>query len=351
MTTKISDIETPAIAIDLDRVEANIERLQSYLGEHGVANRPHIKTHKIPEIGRLQMKAGAIGICCQKLGEAEIMADYGFNDIFLPYNILGPQKLARLSALMRRVSIRVTADSKVTVDGLAEAAKSANRELTVLVEFDTGAARCGVQTPAEAVALADVIAHSDGLRFGGLMTYPMNDRTPEFVAGTRELLSGSGLEIETMSAGGTHTMWQVHEHPEVTEYRAGMYIYGDRYTVHSGAMQLEQCALRVLATVVSRPTADRGILDAGSKSLSSDLLGLQGHGLILEYPEAEIRKLSEEHGHVDFSRCTRRPEIGEKVSILPNHCCVVSNLFSLVYGCRNDSVEQIFSVAARGALT
>ncbi len=351
MTTNIADIETPAIAIDLDRVESNIQRFQSYLEKHGVANRPHIKTHKIPEIGRLQVEAGAIGICCQKLGEAEIMADYGFKNIFLPYNILGPRKLARLSSLMKRVSIRVTADSRVTVAGLAEGAKSANRELTVLVEFDTGAARCGVQTPAEAVELAAAIAQSDGLKFGGLMTYPMNDRTPEFVAATRELLGDSGLDIETVSAGGTHTMWQVHEHPEVTEYRAGMYVYGDRYTVNSGAMRLDQCALRVLATVVSRPTADRGILDAGSKSLSSDLLGLRGHGLILEYPEAEIRNLSEEHGHVDFSRCARRPEIGERVSILPNHCCVVSNLFSLVYGCRNEAVEQIFSVAARGAVT
>jgi D-serine deaminase-like pyridoxal phosphate-dependent protein len=351
MTISIGEIETPAIAIDLDLVESNIQRLQAYLEKHGVANRPHIKTHKIPEIGRLQMLAGATGICCQKLGEAEIMADNGFADIFLPYNILGGRKLARLGALLRRVSIRVTADSEITIAGLSEAARAANRDLTVLVEFDTGAGRCGVQTPSEAAALARLISGTQGLRFGGLMTYPMNDRTGEFVEATRKLLAGSGLAIETVSAGGSHTMWQVHEHPEVTEYRAGMYVYGDRYTVHSGAMKLEQCAFKVLATVVSRPTADRGILDAGSKSLSSDLLGLNGHGLILEYPEAVIRGLSEEHGNVDLSRSARRPEIGERISILPNHCCVVTNLFDRVYGVRKGVVEKVFSVAARGAVT
>jgi D-serine deaminase-like pyridoxal phosphate-dependent protein len=145
-------------------------------------------------------------------------------------------------------------------------------------------------------------------------------------------------------------MWQAHTHPELTEYRAGIYVYGDRWSLRSGAMTLETCALRVLATLVSRPSAERGILDAGSKSLSSDLLGLDGYGLICEYPEAKIYDLSEEHGLVDFSNCPQKPEIGERLSIIPNHCCSVSNLFDEVVGIRGDKVELTLQVAARGAV-
>jgi D-serine deaminase-like pyridoxal phosphate-dependent protein len=159
-----------------------------------------------------------------------------------------------------------------------------------------------------------------------------------------------GLTVERVSGGGTPNMWHAHEHPEVTEHRAGMYIYGDRYTMHAGALTLEQCSFSVRATVISRPTADRGIIDAGSKTLSSDLLGLEGYGMIVEYPAARIVGLSEEHGTVDFSACAQRPAIGEAVTVIPNHCCVVSNLFNEIVGVRNGAVEVIWPVAARGAL-
>ena len=145
-------------------------------------------------------------------------------------------------------------------------------------------------------------------------------------------------------------MWQAHTHPELTEYRAGIYVYGDRLTLRSGAVTLETCALRVFTTVVSRPTPDRGILDAGSNALSMDLHGLDGYGYICEYPEAKIYALSEEHGHVDFSACARKPEIGERVSIIPNHCCTVTNLFDEVVGARSDEVEVIWRVTARGTV-
>lgn len=347
---EISQLETPVAIVDLDRLEANITRLQNYLDEHGLANRPHIKTHKIPEIAHLQLRAGAVGITCQKLGEAEVMAQAGIEDIFLPYNIIGPAKLERLVRLARRVRLSLTADSEYTLRGLSAAAYREELELEVLVEFDTGARRCGVQSPREAAGLARLMTRLPGLRFGGLMTYPLNERTGSFVRKTRALLDDDGLAIERVSAGGTPCMWEAHHHPEVTEYRAGMYIYGDRYTVRSGAVKLEECALQVICTVVSRPTAERGILDGGSKAFSSDLLGLDGHGLILEYPDAHIYSQSEEHGHVDFSRCQRRPEIGERVTVIPNHCCVVSNLFNRIVGVRNDQVEVIWPVAARGAL-
>lgn len=346
----VNQLETPVAIVDLDRLEANIEKFQAYLSQHGIANRPHIKTHKIPEIAHMQIKAGAVGITCQKIGEAEVMAQAGIEDIFLPYNIIGPAKLERLMRLTRRVNLSVTADSEFTVKGLSGAAQAAGIELPVLVEFDTGAQRCGVQSPQEAADLARRIARAPGLHFGGLMTYPSNQNTGPFVQETKKLLKANGLEVERVSGGGTPGMWQAHTHPEVTEHRAGMYIYGDRYTLRSGAMTLDDCSLKVITTVVSRPTADRGILDGGSKTFSSDLLGLEGYGLILEYPEALIYGQSEEHGHVDFSKCPRKPEIGERVTVIPNHCCVVSNLFNQIVGVRQNQVEVIWPVAARGAL-
>lgn len=346
----VEDLDTPAAIVELDKLEANINRFQHYLDEHGIANRPHIKTHKIPEIAHMQLQAGAVGITCQKIGEAEVMAQAGIRDIFLPYNIIGARKLERLMRLARRVNLSVTADSEFTLRGLAVAAQAEGLELETLVEFDSGLGRCGVQTPQEAADLARLIARSSGLRFGGLMTYPSNQNTDPFVVATRTLLAADGLVIGRVSGGGTSGIWQAHTHPEVNEYRAGMYIYGDRYTLKNGAMKLEDCSLKVITTVVSRPTADRGIIDGGSKTFSSDLLGLEGHGLILEYPEAVYYGQSEEHGHVDFSRCARKPEIGERVTVIPNHCCVVSNLFNHVAGVRGGKVEVIWPVAARGAL-
>lgn len=346
----INQLETPVAIVDLDKLEANIARLQNYLSKHGITNRPHIKTHKIPEIAHMQVEAGAVGITCQKIGEAEVMAQAGIKDIFIPYNIIGDAKLERLTNLARRATISVTADSAFTLRGLSAAAEQAGIELTVLVEFDTGLHRCGVQTPQEAADLARSIVRLPGLRFDGLMTYPSNDNTDPFVQETRALLAGDDIAITCVSGGGTPHMWEAHTHPEVNEYRAGMYVYGDRYTLTSGAMTLDDCALTVITTVVSRPTADRGILDGGSKTFSSDTLNLEGLGYIMEYPEAVIYAQSEEHGHTDFSKCERKPEIGERVTVLPNHCCVVSNLFERIVGARGDKVEVIWPVAARGKL-
>jgi D-serine deaminase-like pyridoxal phosphate-dependent protein len=346
----IDELETPVPVVDIDRLEANISRLQSYLDEHGIANRPHIKTHKIPEIAQMQMDAGAIGITCQKVSEAEVMADAGLRDIFIPYNILGESKLDRLMALARKATVSVTADSAYVIRGLSSAVQRAGLMLTVLVECDTGLHRCGVQSPQDAADLARQINSSPNLHFGGLMTYPTSAATDGFIQETGALLGEHGIPIERVSGGGTPCMWQAHLHPDVTEHRAGIYVYGDRLTLRSGAVTLDTCALRVHATVVSRPTPQRGILDSGSKSLSSDLHGLEGYGYICEYPEAKIFALAEEHGHVDFSACERKPEIGERVSIIPNHCCTVTCLFDEVVGMRGDEVELVWKVAARGTV-
>jgi D-serine deaminase-like pyridoxal phosphate-dependent protein len=254
-------------------------------------------------------------------------------------------------ALAARINIRVTADSAFTSRGLSNAAMLADLNLTVLIECDTGAGRCGVQSPQEAAELARLIGSLPHLHFGGLMTYPSNENLDAFVRATRSLLKEDHLPIEQVSGGGTPTMWEAHLHPELTEHRAGIYVYGDRLTLRSGAVTLDTSALRIITTIVSRPTQDRGILDAGSKTLSTDLHGLEGYGYICEYPEAKIYQLTEEHGHVDFSACARKPDIGERVSVIPNHCCVVTNLFDEFVGMRDNQVEVRWQIAARGTVT
>ena len=345
----IDQLQTPVALVDLDKLEDNIGRLQSYLDSHGITNWPHIKTHKIPAIAQKQIAAGAVGITCQKLGEAEIMAQAGIQNIFLPYNLIGQSKLERLMQLAQQIQISVTADSAFVVDGLGGAAQQHALTLPVLVEFDTGLGRCGVQTPQQAADLACRIEQQSHLSFDGLMTYPINERTGEFVQQTRSILENDGIPVRRVSVGGTPQMWTAHQYPFVTEYRAGMYIYGDRYTLRSEAMKLEQVAFCVVTTVVSRPTPERGILDGGSKTFSSDLMGLDGYGVILEYPDASLYQLSEEHGFADFSECAQQPAIGDRVTVIPNHCCSVTNLFNEIVAVRGAIVETTWPVAARGA--
>jgi D-serine deaminase-like pyridoxal phosphate-dependent protein len=348
---RIDDLDTPAFIVDLDTLEANLHNAQRYLDQHGLAARPHIKTHKIPAIAQMQIAAGAVGITCQKIGEAEVMAAAGLRDIFLPYNIVGAAKLERLVALGRQVTLSVTTDSDVVARGLSATFKAAGLELPVLVECDTGAARCGVPTPAAAAELAQVIARLPGLRFAGLMTYPNSPALDPFMTAARERLAAVGLPPERISGGGTPGLYEAHTHRTLTEHRAGEYIYGDRSHLDAGRMPLDRIAARVITTVVSRPTPERAILDAGSKTLSGTLRrGLEGHGFVVEYPDAALYDLTEEHGHVDLTASPRRPEIGERVSVIPNHICLVSNLFTHVHGVRNGEVEVVWPVAARGLL-
>lgn len=348
---QIKDVDTPAVLIDLGKVEANLRRTQDYADRHGVKLRPHIKTHKLPRFARRQIELGAIGITVQKLGEAEVMADAGIDDIFLPYNILGEAKLARLRALAERVTIRVTADNGDTVAGLSRTFADVPRPLDVLVECDTGMGRCGVQSPQEALALARKIDAAPGLTFAGLMTYPAAGgyaKAAAWLREARDLLTQAGLPPRIISNGGTPDLWHAHEAEAATEHRPGTYIYMDRFQVEKGVATLEDCALTVIATVVSRPTADRAIIDAGSKALTSDTLGLTGFGHVVEYPQAMVTGLSEEHGTLDVSGCAVKPEIGEKIRIIPNHCCVVSNLFDRVTLVEGDEVIETVPVAARG---
>jgi D-serine deaminase-like pyridoxal phosphate-dependent protein len=347
----LENLDTPCVLIDVDRVEANLIRAQAYADAHGLKLRPHIKTHKLPRFARRQVELGAVGVTCQKLGEAEVMADAGVTDIFLPYNILGASKLARLRALADRVKISVTADSDIAIRGLSQAFAHSAQPLPVLIECDTGMGRCGVQTPEEALALAKIVAQSPGLVFAGLMTYPGAGKvegSAAWLSDAVDLLRREGLPPAIVSTGGTPDMWRASDVKVATEYRPGTYIYLDRYQVEKGAGALEDCALTVLATVISRPTPDRAVIDAGSKALTSDTLGLDGFGLVLGYPDAVIRSLSEEHGVIDLSRSARKPAIGERIRVVPNHACVVSNLFDEVTLVSGDAAVETIAVAARG---
>jgi D-serine deaminase-like pyridoxal phosphate-dependent protein len=345
---------TPAVVIDLDKVEANIARLQAACDAAGVANRPHIKTHKSPELARLQVAAGARGITCQKLGEAEVMADGGLDDILISYNILGEEKLGRLGHLQRRVRMIVAADNPVTIAGLPKAAEIAGRDLEVVVECDTGRKRAGVETPGEAVELAKQIAASKGLTFAGFLMYPPEDGWPatqDFLDIAKAGLREAGLEAGIVSTGGSPNIPNIGKLKGATEHRAGTSIFNDRMQIAAGVASLEDCALSVYATVVSRAGPERGILDSGSKTLTSDTGGLEGHGLILEYPLAKIAKFAEEHGFLDLSGSNERPNVGEVVRIIPNHVCVVVNMVDRLVTVRGDKLIGELPVAARGKLS
>jgi D-serine deaminase-like pyridoxal phosphate-dependent protein len=347
---RIDELDTPVPVVDLDIVEHNLAKMQAYCDSHGLALRPHIKTHKIPAFAHRQVELGAKGITCQKLGEAEVMIDAGLDDVLISYPLVGPAKADRLAALSRRARLRVAVDSSLAVDTVAAAARASNVPIGVLVEFDSGNARTGVVSVEQAFDLAVHIEKS-GLRFDGLMTYPSTAATAEFVAKARARFSKAGIPIDVVSGGGTPNAWQAHEIPGLTEVRVGTYIYQDRATVAAGAASFEECALHLHATVISRPTADRAVIDAGSKSLSSDRVDPSagaGYGLVKGYEDAVIERLNEEHGVIDLSRCTRKPQVGERLQILPNHVCVVSNLHDEIAVSRGGMLIDTRRVEARG---
>lgn len=351
----IDNIETPAVLIDTVIAERNLARAQDHITARGMTNRPHIKTHKLPRFAHRQAELGAVGITCQKLSEAEVMADHGVSDILISYNILGASKLARLRSLSERINLAVCVDSAVVADGLAAAMAGAGRPLSVLIECETGAARCGVTSPQAALELAHNISSAGGLHFKGLMTYPPKGdpaKSNARLAEIRDHILAAGLTVETISSGGTPDLWSTS--PSIaTEYRPGTYIYNDIMQIAFGSATLKDCALTVLTTVVSRPTPDRAIIDAGSKAMSSDTSPTPGFGHIVGYPDAVLTHMNEEHGMLDLSACDpdQRPQIGERLRIIPNHACVVSNLYDLVHLIDDAQGIETVPVAARGCLT
>jgi D-serine deaminase-like pyridoxal phosphate-dependent protein len=350
---RIEDLETPVPIIDIDIVERNLKRWQARCDMAGFANRPHIKTHKLVPLGRYQLELGAKGITVQKLGEAEAMANAGISDMLLTFNILGKHKLERLAALAKRTGISVVTDNAEIVPGLGSAGQAAGRKISVLVECDTGGKRNGAQSPKAAVELAKVIDGTKGLSYGGLMTYMRpgtREQADAFFVEACDLAAKSGLETKVVSSGGSPEMWKDDGLDHITEYRAGTYIYFDRSLAERGTCTYDDCALTVLSTIVSRPTGDRALIDAGSKALTSDLLNLQGYGVVQDLGMARVYDVNEEHGYLDISGLAVKPKVGDLVRVTPNHVCPVSNLFDKVVFIKGNEVLGAVRVDARGAV-
>jgi D-serine deaminase-like pyridoxal phosphate-dependent protein len=345
------ELETPVPIVDLEIARRNILRLQHYCDAQRFKLRPHIKTHKLPLFAHEQCNAGATGITVQKLGEAEIIAQTGIADILLTYNVLGQAKAERLAHLTHFARVSVAIDNEKALESVAWAAGQASGPIGVLIEFESGGKRQGVQTPEQAIALAKRAVGQSMIEFKGLMTYPTSTKTAEFLDRALPLFRAAGIEVPVISGGGTPDVFRTHKLAPVNEIRAGTYIYNDRMMIAAKAANLEQCALTILATVVSRPTLERAIIDAGSKTLSSDLLPPgqgEGYGLLPDYPEATIARLNEEHGILDLARSEHRPQLGERVRIIPNHACVVTNLHDRIHLHRDGTVLASLPIYLRG---
>jgi D-serine deaminase-like pyridoxal phosphate-dependent protein len=350
---RIEELDTPVLTVDLDAVGRNIARVQARSDELGVALRPHIKTHKLPAIAHMQLRAGASGIACQKLGEAEIMAAAGIRDILITFPLVGASKASRFAALAAECRVATVGDSEAVPRGLSAALAERGATAAFLVECDTGFGRTGVQTPQEAAELGALVDGLPGLRFEGFMTYPTLAGTAAWLDAAVTAARERGLDPRWITGGGTPTeRWTATEDaPVLTEVRAGTYVYGDRMCIADGSVALDDCALRLRATVVSRPTKDRAIIDAGSKALTSDTKpGIDGWGHVVEFPRARIYALNEEHGYVDLSSCDGRPQVGDLVTIVPNHACGTTNMHDEVVAHRGGTVVAVWPIDARGKL-
>jgi len=358
-------VSTPAVLVDLDVVRRNVLNMAERARRAGVRLRPHAKTHKTVEIARLQVEAGASGLSVAKVGEAEVFAAAGFDDLFVAYPVVGDDKGRRLLALADRVRrLAVGADSADGARTLDAVFRAAGRRLDVLLKIDVGFHRVGV-LPDHAVQVARSLSDLSGLRLRGIFTHAGHaylaesaERVAEvgrsegaILIETAQRLRDAGMEIEDVSVGSTPTAPHAMAIPGVTSCRPGNYVFHDASQVSLGTCGPEDCALTVLATVVSVPAADRAVVDAGSKTVSSDPLRPRGPGFgwILGR-QSRIARLSEEHGVIDVVP-GETFRVGERVRILPNHACVVANLHDRLLGMRGDAVETELVVAARGRIT
>jgi D-serine deaminase-like pyridoxal phosphate-dependent protein len=359
----IDQLETPALIVDLDILEANIAKLAKYAQQHGLRTRPHTKTHKTPAIAKMQIAAGSHGITVAKSGEAQVMAEAGLDNILLAYPIFGDQKLQRLATLALEKKITIAVDNAVTAEAISTAAQSAGSTIDLLVELDVGMRRCGVGSAEEAEKLAKTIDKLPGVRFAGLNFYPGHvwaapadqseslEKVSAIVAEVLDRLSRSGLPCEVVSGGSTPSAMQSHSVAGLTEIRPGTYVFNDRNTLNVGACSLADCALRVVATVVSTAVPGRAIIDGGTKTFSSDRLlsgTREGFGFIPEHPDVLFEAMSEEHGHLNIEASAQPFRVGDRLTILPNHVCACVNMHDRIFYHRNGTVEAVWQVAGRG---
>lgn len=361
----IRDLETPVPVVDLDVLDRNLDRMARWASEHGIGLRPHIKTHKSPRIGREQLQRGAGGLTVATTQEAEIMADLT-DDLLVAYPPVGASRLRRLMGLPRRVRLMVALDSAEAIEGLAKAAAEADRPVRVLIECDLGMHRVGVATPEDGIRLARLVEERPPLEFAGVNFYPGHIRVAAaeqgpmldtLAADMRRWLGAfeaAGLKPGIVSGGSTPTAFQTDRLPGITEIRPGTYVYNDREIVSIGAASKDDCALTVLATVVSTSVPGQAVVDAGTKALGREPLRVgtaAGFGEVVGHPEVTVKGMSEEHGLLDLSASSWRPRVGDQVRIIPNHVCIVTHLNDIIHGVRGDRVETSWPVAARGRVT
>jgi D-serine deaminase-like pyridoxal phosphate-dependent protein len=355
-------MDTPAVTVDLKTVRRNIERLQRLADQCGVKVRPHIKTHKSVYFAKMQLLAGARGITAAKLGEAEVMAKAGITDILLAYPILGKAKLERLKQLLQYAEVTVSLDNETVAAGLSELGESLKRKIRVYLEIDTGLRRTGFQSVQDALAFAKSIRPLPGIRITGLLShgghcYGIKTREQlrkiaveeaKMMNAVKEALDRAGIPIEEVSVGASPAMPFLKEMEGVTEIRPGTYIFNDYNQLCLRSAIEEECAVRIVSTVVSRPAADRIIIDAGSKTLTSDLnVTGKGYGYIVGHPDYRIERLSEEHGILSIPPDSD-VRIGDTLTIIPNHVCPVINLADELIAMENGVLRERIPVDARG---
>ena len=359
----ISELDTPAVIVDLDVMDQNLSRMTDYCRRHELLLRPHTKTHKIPQLAKRQIASGATGITVAKIGEAEVMLDAGITDILIAYPIVGAEKARRLAAIAERASITVSLDSEQAAAGISQAMARQGTKVKVLVEMNVGFNRCGVSNEVEVLTLAKKITSLPGLEFKGVMFFPghfgvepeqrsvLRSQVNELLDRVFEACAREQLPLSIVSGGSTPAAFESELFHGVNEVRPGTYIFNDRNTVGVAAASLNDCALSVLVTVVSTGVPGRCVIDGGSKTFSSDRYQAGdegGFGIVREDQAAQIERLSEEHGHVNISGSDRRYRVGDRLSVIPNHVCTTVNMHDEIYGVRGERVETVWRVEGRG---
>lgn len=358
------DLDTPAVLIDLNKLEQNIARMAAFAKAQRLNLRPHIKTHKIPQIAFMQLRAGAVGITCQKLGEAEIMVAAGIDDIFMTYMIIGALKLDRLVQLKRRATVCTAADSEEAFAPLAARMQQEGLQHEIMIEVNTGLNRCGVLPGEPALALVQRLQQYPSLKLRGIFTHEGHAyhfpnlaerervvlQAAEEMKRTAELLRAHGHPCEVVSVGSTPSALLLGKAEGITELRPGNYVFYDRTQLKLGSCTEDQIAASVLATVVSRPAPDRAIVDAGNKTMCTDNAADFNNtiGVVVGHPDLTFHYSSEEHGRMTSKTGVMNLKVGDRVRLLPNHACGMINMHDEVYGVRGDVVEAVWKVAARG---
>jgi D-serine deaminase-like pyridoxal phosphate-dependent protein len=361
---RVSDLDTPALIIDLGIMERNLRRVADYARSHKLRLRPHTKTHKTPALGRKQLDLGAVGLTVAKVGEAEVMLSADPPDLLVAYPVIGRQKLDRLMVVASKTNVTVSLDSAEAARQLSDAAAAAQSEIGVLAEVDVGLGRVGV-TPAEVPGLARTIASLPGLRYDGIAFYPghikfVDDAGEQAIESLGRTLGcilhelkQAGFEARIVSGGSTPALFNSHRIEGLNEIRPGTYIFNDRNTALSGACSIDDCAGSIVCTVVSTAKNGQMIIDGGSKTFSSDQTispTAAGFGHVADAPPAVFTRMNEEHGYVDISSAGREFRVGDRVRVIPNHICAAMNLHERVYGIRAGEVEQVWQVEGRGRL-